>query len=121
MQVRLDPITSSQIDEVARIENRSRPNAAAKLISRAYLEWRGATNLPPNPDLDEGACVRGRTLACFAKGRLLDSVQRFAEQDGRSLSSALSVLLKDALRARGLLPASGNDPVVTSDHADTVI
>jgi hypothetical protein len=106
MRLRIDPLTANTIDRVAREENRSRADATRVLVSEAIRARHGrAPQAPAVVDVDD-AGVRGATLACHCGGTILAGVQRFAQMDDRSLSAALRILLRDALRQRGLLPPS---------------
>ena len=104
MRLRIDPLTANTIERVAREENRSRADATRVLVNEAIRSRHGrAPQAPAAIEIDD-AGMRGATLACHCGGAILAGVQRFAQMDDRSLSAALRILLRDALRQRGLMP-----------------
>jgi hypothetical protein len=112
MRLRIDPLTTNHIERVARAENRSRAEATRVLVNEAIRARHGR---PPQVPVGlDDAGIRGATLACHCGGTILAGVQRFAEMDDRSLSAALRILLRDALRARGLMPSAATAPAPAS-------
>jgi hypothetical protein len=104
MRLRIDAVTGAHIERVALAENRSRAEACRILIGEAIRQRHGRPPQPPVVDVEDGA-IRGTTIATHVKGQILAGVQRFAMLEDRSLSAALRILLRDALRQRGVLPS----------------
>jgi hypothetical protein len=109
MRIRLDAITSRHVDNVALAEGRTRGDAARVLIAEAVRARHGVARQAPDTEVEDST-VRGRTVAAHCKGQILAGVQRFAMLEDRSLSAALRILLRDALRTRGLLPSAATAP-----------
>ena len=104
MRLRIDPLTANHIERVALSENRSRADATRVLVKEAIHARHGrAPQAPAAVEVDD-AGARGATLACHCGGAILSGVQKFAELDERSLSAALRILIRDGLRAQGIIP-----------------
>jgi len=106
MRIRPDAVTAHHIRQLSLAENRSLADAARILVGHGVRSRGG--NLPGdqhNDDVDD-ACLGTVTIACHASGAIRTGVQRFAEREERSLSAAMRILLRDALRLHGLLPAT---------------
>ena len=119
-QIRVDAVAMSQVEHLARIECRSNTAAASKLIANGYRNWCGSSASTPATPVDGETTIRGRTVAAHISGATRAALEAFAEQEERSLSSAMGILLREGLRARGVTVPSkrGNDPVGHTPAAD---
>ena len=110
--MRLDPISLSFIKDAARLENRSMQEAARQLIAAGAMARRGLHTATPEVDLTDEESMHGRTVAAHLPGKIRHAVARVAACENRSLSSAMKLLLKEALAQRGELKTTGNDAVL---------
>jgi hypothetical protein len=103
MRIRLDAITTDHIERVAMQEGRTRGDAVRVLIAEAVRARHGVARQAPDTEVEDST-VRGRTVAAHCKGQILAGIERMAALEDRSTSAAIRILLRDALRARGLIP-----------------
>jgi hypothetical protein len=103
MRVRLDPVASHYAEQIGLRLSRSASNACAIALAEYVRVHLGAAATPEAQPIDDA--VSGRSmLALHCKPSLRAAVEQFANREDRSLSSAMKVLLRDALRLHGILP-----------------
>jgi hypothetical protein len=103
MRVRLDPVARHHVQRIADHFGRSPSNAVAAAVNeyaRLHLGL-GATEVMSKDEI-ENTFGRGKPILVHTDGALAAAVKDFAEQDCRSLSSAVKFLLREALKSRGV-------------------
>jgi hypothetical protein len=64
----------------------------------------------PTPPQEDASLMRGSILTAFVPGSIRFALGELANQESRSISSTTKCLLREALRARGVLRSvAGND------------
>jgi hypothetical protein len=107
MRVTIDPVTASQLETLARYDGRHAADALRAVVAEAVRQRHGIKNR--QTPVDDAATIRGTTVAAHVNGTVLHGIRRFADKEGRSLSSAMRQLLKVGLRSYGLLAPAEAD------------
>jgi hypothetical protein len=105
MRVRLNAVDSHYAKQIGRRFNRSNSNACGIALREYAHAHLGIEPAPDDAEIDD-AVAGPSMLALHVKPGLRAAVQAFAEREDRSLSAALRILIKQALRANGILPAT---------------
>jgi hypothetical protein len=105
-RLRVDALSAWRIEDTARRENRTFPEALAALVDSGYRNRR--PSMPDHDpvvatDLTDTAVARASTVSFHAKPTTIAGIKRVAQIEDRSVSSAVEMLLRSALRQRGLI------------------
>ena len=96
MRVRLDPVGVHNANLIASHFGRSVSNAASVALAE-FVRNNIGNGQTIQPDEAEAIFGSGKAIAAHASGALAAAVKEYAYREQRSLSSAMRVLLRDAL------------------------
>jgi hypothetical protein len=108
MRISLDTTASRHVADFARRTNRSASNAAALLISKSFMEWAST----PLPEIEQHVVEHGNgvTISARVRGDLSEAIRKYAQTEGRSLSSVMKRVLRQKLTELGYMPVCNTAP-----------
>jgi hypothetical protein len=98
------------VESIARAESRSVSNALLRLIKLGITAY-GRTAPVSSDRFDDDAARRSTIVVRHLPPSVRAGINTFAQIEDRSLSSATKILLREALRARGIVPGIDADRV----------
>jgi hypothetical protein len=101
MRVRLDPVGVHNANLIANYSGRSVSNATNVALAE-FVRNHISNGRTMQPDEHEAIFGSGKAIAAHASGALAAAVKEYAYREQRSLSSAMRVLLRDALQLHGI-------------------
>jgi hypothetical protein len=105
----VDTATAYKLHRLALAEGRS-----VSAVVRAILDREMATAAVQTPALETHDVGDKRVVGAYLSGPLANAIESITRETGRSKSHVLRALVRDGLRARGLLPTSKTEPAAAT-------
>jgi hypothetical protein len=118
MRLRIGTVASHFAQKIGEQLDRS-PSQAAEIALAEYGRLHLGVGAASRTDDDQADQIfgRGNLIACHSRGGMKAALAEFAAKERRSLSSAARILLREAMAARGIVPASHTVTVETDGAA----